>query len=172
MRLASIVLLCCVPGWAVSSKERACTGGVEAARIRVDVRRPSSLEIRSLAHVKTIEANSKIIYTPADLPDDLKKNAKVALALVPVEGGNDAALSILEYKPAASVAEWFNSNGSNHLQAQIEIVVPTTIPDNANCKPRATTSLKTTDHYAPSEIRTTSTCILPSMTRQQTAPAA
>ncbi|MBV6431165.1 MAG: hypothetical protein IANPNBLG_01294 [Bryobacteraceae bacterium] len=89
----------------VTVKTRACTGGVEAAKIRVDVRRPQGGDTRSLSRIKRIEKGSVILYKPVDLPADLKKDAKVALVLSSAESAS-SGLTIFEFQPAASPAEW------------------------------------------------------------------
>jgi len=89
----------------VTVKTRPCTGGVEVAKIRVDVRRPQGGDTRSLSRIKRIEKGSAILYKPVDLPPDLKKDAKVALVLSSAESAS-AGLTIFDFQPAASPAEW------------------------------------------------------------------
>jgi hypothetical protein len=100
-------LLPLLPSFAlgVTVKTRPCTGGVEAAKIRVDVRRPQGGDTRSLSRIKRIEKGSTILYKPVDLPPDMKKDAKVALVLSSAESAS-SGLTILDFQPAASPAEW------------------------------------------------------------------
>lgn len=93
---------------AVTVKSRPCTGGMEAARLQVEVVRPAGGESRSLSRVKVVEKGSRVIYKPVGLPAELKNNARVALIVGPAEGEKDvpSSMNILEFKPAAAAAEW------------------------------------------------------------------
>ena len=63
---------------AVTVKSRPCAGGVEAAKIRVEVIRPQGGDPRSLQHIKRIEKGSRIVYKPVDLPQDVKTTHSTA----------------------------------------------------------------------------------------------
>lgn len=107
MRWGSYLLLFVIaPSSAVTVKTRPCTGGTEAARIRMEVRRPDGGDLRSLARIKRIEKGSRILYKGIDMPQDLKNNARVTLAVSPAEEGANASLTLLEFKPAAIATEW------------------------------------------------------------------
>lgn len=100
-------VLCLVfplPG--VTVKSRPCSGGVEAAKIRMEVRRPEGGDARSLARIKRIEKGSKITYRPIDLPADLKTNARVALVLGSAAENGSTNLTVLEFKPAGISGDW------------------------------------------------------------------
>jgi hypothetical protein len=103
-----IVILSGVSAHAVTVKSRPCSGGVEAARLQVDVVRAAGGEARSLSRIKLLDKGSKVIYKPVSLPQELKNNAKVALIVGPAEGEKDvpSTMNILEFKPAAGTAEW------------------------------------------------------------------
>jgi hypothetical protein len=93
---------------AATVNTKPCTGGIEAARIRVDVIRSGGGEPRSLSRIKRVEKGSRITYEPIILPPDVKNNAKVTLVVGPSEvpAGEQFALDMLEFKPAAVSAEW------------------------------------------------------------------
>ncbi|MBL8228891.1 MAG: hypothetical protein JNL98_10455 [Bryobacterales bacterium] len=103
-----IVILSGISAHAVTVKSRPCSGGVEAARLQVDIVRPAGGEPRSLSRIKLLDKGSKVMYKPVGLPAELRNNAKVALIVGPAEGEKDvpSTMNILDFKPAASTAEW------------------------------------------------------------------
>lgn len=61
----------------------------------------NKLPIRS---VQLLNKDYKVIYKPITLPQDMKKEARVAL--IYMEAGGDSEMSVLDLYPAASSAEW------------------------------------------------------------------
>lgn len=88
---------------AVTVKSRPCSGGIEAAKIKVDVKRAQGNDARSLSRIKRIEKGYRIVYTPpSDLPPEFKNNTRVAVFV----GAPESGLTILEFRPAGASAEW------------------------------------------------------------------
>lgn len=103
-----LLLAVTLPVSAVSIKSRPCSGGSEAAKIRLEASKPSGGEPRSLSRLKRIEPGMKVVYRPIELPADVKDKAKVVLIAQPVEpsAGNESALRVLSFHPAGLTAEW------------------------------------------------------------------
>ncbi len=53
-----------------------------------------------------IQAHDKLLYTPANLPPEYKNKAKVAIIVVPADGGAKSLGLVLKQHPANQAAQW------------------------------------------------------------------
>jgi hypothetical protein len=90
------------------SPARTCIGTAAVGTFRILVSSPNGSNPLPVRSLNNIAANSKISYEPIQLPDNLKKNGKLAVVAVPADPDQRAAQGamVLEPKPAGATAEW------------------------------------------------------------------
>jgi hypothetical protein len=87
---------------------RACSGGVSTGAFRIKVKTPTGGDPLPIRRMNIIPANSKLLYEPLQMPENLKKNGRIALVIVPADAEQRAAsgASVLEAHDANANGEW------------------------------------------------------------------
>jgi hypothetical protein len=106
---ALLLLLTSVPVWAaVAAPPRACAGSMTAVSLRLRVKTPSGGDPLAIRRVNNIPEGTRILYSPLQMPADLKKNGRIALVVVPadLEQRSASGASVLEPHGADTDGEW------------------------------------------------------------------
>jgi hypothetical protein len=105
MRCLSLLLALSVQGQAsAAGNPRTCIGSVPIATFQLRVTPPGGGPPLPIRLVNTIQRGSKLACTPVKLPPDLKKNARVAVVLVPATAGD--AVTVLDLRTLDGPTEW------------------------------------------------------------------
>ena len=91
---------------AAGAASRGCVGSVAVSTFRIAVQPGGAAAAAPVPihQINNLPSGYRIAYRPIDLPADLKKDAKLALLMVPK--GNEAQVTVLEPKAAALQTEW------------------------------------------------------------------
>jgi hypothetical protein len=82
---------------------RPCPGAVAAGSFHLRVQPPTGGDALPLRQVNALGSGYRITYQPTRLPPEVKKDAKVAVVLIPP---GDAQATVLGLQSAAGTAEW------------------------------------------------------------------
>jgi hypothetical protein len=103
MRYGAALLALLGSGATLLAAPKVCVGSVSAGTFRLRVAPPAGGAPLPIRQVRTIAQGYRVLYSPARLPAEANKNARVALVAVPAEG---SGVTVLEARAADRAGEW------------------------------------------------------------------
>src|SRR6516162_8132565 len=105
MRRRILLLLLLLEPWCCSFAN-GCATGTPIATFHVKVLPPKGGEPLPLNAVNMVPSGAKLRYEPVDLPDDLRKSARVSVIVVPARDTDAKHFKVLDAQPVKNAAEW------------------------------------------------------------------
>jgi len=106
MRYAPLLLALSCPAAFSASAPRNCIGSVPLATFQIKVSPGNGAAPLSIRVVNTIAKGYKLACTPVKVPPDLKKNARIALVVVPVGAASAEGVTVLDQHALDGTIEW------------------------------------------------------------------
>ena len=99
-----LALILCRP--AAGADSPACAGGRSIGQFRFLVQPAPKVRARPLAAVNRLEKGRKLLYIPVRLKSDRRRQATVALVLIPAGNSPEEEWVVLDPRPAAAATQW------------------------------------------------------------------
>jgi hypothetical protein len=106
MRYVPLLVVALCPAGFSASGARNCIGSVPLATFQIKVSPGNGAAPLPIRVVNTIAKGYKLACTPVKVPPDLKKNARIALVVIPAGSASADGVTVLEQHTLDGTAEW------------------------------------------------------------------
>jgi hypothetical protein len=105
-RAPALLAVLLAPSLISAANPRSCIGSVPIATFQVRITPPGGGAPLPIRLVNTITKGSKLACSPVKLPPDLKKNARIAVVVVPATTAGGDGVSVLDLRTLDGPTEW------------------------------------------------------------------